>query len=45
MYAMIDAHHASYGVEPICRVLAIAPSGYYLHRRRVADVAQRSARA
>jgi putative transposase len=45
MYAFIDAHRASYGVEPICRVLAIAPSGYFLHRRRLADASQHSARA
>jgi hypothetical protein len=32
MYAFIDAHHETYGVEPICRVLQIAPSGYYQHR-------------
>lgn len=32
MYAFIDAHHETYGVEPICRVLQIGPSGYYRHR-------------
>lgn len=32
MYAFVDAHHETYGVEPICRVLQIAPSGYYRHR-------------
>ena len=44
MYAFVDAHHATYGVEPICRVLQIAPSGYYAHRARVADPSRRAAR-
>ena len=26
MIAFIDAHRGTYGVEPICRVLPIAPS-------------------
>ena len=29
MVAFIDAHRATYGVEPICAVLPIAPSVYY----------------
>jgi transposase InsO family protein len=45
MYQFIDAHRAAYGVEPICRVLAIAPSGYYEHRAREADPSRRPARA
>lgn len=45
MYAFIDAHRAEYGVEPICQVLQIAPSGYYRHRRAAGDPTQRSARA
>jgi transposase InsO family protein len=45
MYAFIDAHHADYGVEPICRVLEIAPSGYYRHRHALSDSTRRSARA
>ena len=44
MYAFIDAHREAYGVEPICRVLQIAPSGYYAHRTRAADATRRSAR-
>ena len=43
--AFIDEHRDRFGVEPICRVLQIAPSGY---RRRVAvdgNPALRSARA
>jgi len=43
--AFIDAHRATYGVEPICAVLPIAPSTYYLHRARAAAPARRSARA
>jgi putative transposase len=30
----IDDHRASYGVEPICRLLEIAPSSYYAAKRR-----------
>ena len=40
MSAYVDAHRGRFGVEPICRVLGIAPSSYYAHRRR-----QPSARA
>jgi putative transposase len=28
MIAFIDDHRAAYGVEPICRVLPIAPSTF-----------------
>ena len=45
MYAFIDAHRAAYGVEPVCRVLQIAPSGYYEHRARAADAMRRPARS
>ena len=41
----IDAHRDEYGVEPICRVLPIAPSTYRAHARRLADPALRSDRA
>jgi putative transposase len=34
MIAFIDAHRAVHGVEPICRVLPIAPSTYHEHARR-----------
>src|SRR5688572_5045641 len=44
MYAFIDAHRPAYGVEPICRVLQIAPSGYYEHRARQAEPSRRPAR-
>ena len=37
MIAFIDDHRSAYGVEPICRVLPIAPSTYYLHSSRRAD--------
>ena len=45
MVAFIDDHKAEYGVEPICRVLPIAPSTYYWHKAREADPSLRSARA
>lgn len=32
--AFIDAHRARWGVEPICRVLQVAPSTYYAARAR-----------
>jgi len=44
MYAFVDAHRATYGVEPICRTLAIAPSGYFAHRAAAADPTRRAAR-
>lgn len=45
MYTFIDTHRVEYGVEPICRVLQIAPSGYYEHRARQRDPSRRPARA
>jgi transposase InsO family protein len=41
MKAFIDEHRDAYGVEPICRVLPIAPSTYRAHaaRRRNPDLA------
>jgi transposase InsO family protein len=45
MKAFIDKPQAVYGVEPICRVLPIAPSTYYLYAARQADRGLRSARA
>jgi putative transposase len=45
MIAFIDDHRASYGVEPICRVLPIAPSSYHAHAARRADPGKLSARA
>ena len=43
-YALIDVHRTTYGVEPICRVLEITPSGYYRHRVRATGPARRLAR-
>lgn len=37
MYQFVDLQRAEYGVEPICRVLQIAPSGYYEYRARQTD--------
>jgi transposase InsO family protein len=44
MYAFIDAHRHEYGVEPICRVLEIAPSGYYAAKQEERDPSRRSPR-
>jgi putative transposase len=40
MIAFIDDHRDSFGVEPICRVLPIAPSTYRAHAARRADPAK-----
>ena len=45
MIAFIDDHRAAYGVEPICRVLPIAPSTYHGHVARRADPAKAPPRA
>lgn len=45
MVAFIEDHREDYGVEPICKVLPIAPSTYYSHKAREADPALHSARA
>src|SRR5919202_6106054 len=45
MIAFIDEHRATYGVEPICRVLPIAPSTYHAHAARRVDPSKASARA
>jgi transposase InsO family protein len=45
MVAFIDDHRGTYGVEPICQVLPIAPSTYYAHKARAADPTRRSERA
>ena len=34
MTCYIEAHRARFGVEPICRVLQVAPSSYYAARHR-----------
>ena len=45
MKTFIDEHRAVYGVEPICKLLPIAPSTYYAHAARQADPRRRPARA
>ena len=45
MIAFIDEHRGAYGVEPICRVLPIAPSTYHEHAVRCADPSRLPARA
>ena len=45
MYSLVDAHRAVHGVEPICKVLQIAPSAYRRHAARVRDRALCSPRA
>jgi len=45
MIAFIDDHRGAYGVEPICKVLPIAPSTYYAHVAQRLDPSKRSARA
>jgi transposase InsO family protein len=44
MIAFIDDHRQAYGVEPICRVLPIAPSTYHAHVAERADPAKSSPR-
>jgi hypothetical protein len=45
MIAFIDDHRGAHGVEPICKVLPIAPSTYYAHVAKRADPTRLSARA
>jgi len=45
MIAFIDDHRDAHGVEPICKVLPIAPSTYFDHLAKRADPEKRSARA
>ena len=45
MIAFIADHRAAYGVEPICKVLPIAPSTYHAHAACRADPKRASARA
>ena len=45
MIAFIDEHRAVYGVEPICRVLPIAPSTYHAHAALRIDPGRLPARA
>jgi putative transposase len=41
MIAFIDDHRGAYGVEPIGKVLPIAPSTYYAQVARRADPTKR----
>jgi putative transposase len=45
MVAFIDQHKSTYGVEPICRVLPIAPSTYVKRKAEERDPTRRSTRA
>jgi hypothetical protein len=45
MISFIDAHRSVLGVEPICRLLPIAPSTYYEVIAKRTDVDRLSARA
>jgi putative transposase len=45
MGAFIDTHRDTYGVEPICAHLPIAPSTYYAWKAQTHDPTRRSARA
>ena len=45
MIAFIDDHRGAHGVEPICKVLPIAPSTYHAHVAKRRDPARLSARA
>ena len=40
MKAFIDEYRVEFGVEPICRVLPIAPSTYFAHAQRLANPAK-----
>ena len=44
MVAFIDQHRATYGVEPICEVLPIAPSTYFRCKAEQRDPTRRSVR-
>ena len=45
MVQFIDDHRDVYGVEPICAVVPIAPSTYFLQKAQQAHPTQRSVRA
>jgi putative transposase len=45
MTAFVAEHRDRYGIEPICKVLQIAPSTYYTHAARKADPERRPLRA
>ncbi len=45
MTAFIEEHRGEFGVEPMCKILQIAPSTYYNRRAIVRDPDRASARA
>ena len=45
MYGLVDEHRDRHGVEPMCKVLQIAPSAYRRHAARCKDASLLSARA
>lgn len=45
MMSFIDAYREDLGIETVCRELAIAPSSYHKHARRLADYGRRPTRA
>jgi transposase InsO family protein len=45
MYRLVDEHREVHGVEPMCRVLQIAPSAYRRHAARLHDTRLLSHRA
>jgi putative transposase len=45
MISFIDEHRSVLGVEPICKLLPIAPSTYYETQAKRLDVDRLSARA
>jgi len=45
MIAFVDDYRAVHGVEPICRVLQIAPPTYRTHHAQRRDPSKTSARA
>ena len=45
MICYIDEHRDQFGVEPICKVLPIAPSTYYDHKTREQDPDRESNRS
>jgi hypothetical protein len=45
MKTFIDEHSDAYGIEPICKVLPIAPSTYYTHAARRSNRERQPARA
>ena len=44
MIAFIDDHRGAHGVEPICKLLPIAPSTYHAHIARRGDPTRQSSR-